>query len=299
MPFRIVNIGDSVPWGQGLAEGDKYDVLLKGALLAVHPEGVTLERFAHSGAIIGPGLGRTAPDGEVPVPCPTVLDQLHSIPTPGTVDLALVDGGINDVGVATILNPLAIVPPLTSVVHKACHDAMLALLRQASAAFTKPTCRILVTEYYPILSDLSDPLGIAAILHTYGLRAPDFVDETLFHNVVVDRCEEFFAASNSALSDAVRDAQDARITFVPSGFTDANAMFVPGTTFLWGLDLLNLLGPEDEVAAQRRPQCNLEFNGLLDFAQREQCYRVSAGHPNRPGAKQYEKQLLRALGLPV
>jgi len=52
--FRIVNLGDSVPWGQGLLESEKYDVIVKTTLAATHPV-VTLERFAHSGAVIGAG----------------------------------------------------------------------------------------------------------------------------------------------------------------------------------------------------------------------------------------------------
>ena len=71
----------------------------------------------------------------------------------------LLDGGINDVGVASILNPLALIPSLDARVVHACHDGMLVLLKKVIAKFSKPACRILVTGYYSALSARSDPAG--------------------------------------------------------------------------------------------------------------------------------------------
>ena len=68
----------------------------------------------------------------------------------------LLDGGINDVGVASILNPLALIPSLDARVVHACHDGML---KKVIAKFSKPACRILVTGYYSALSARSDPAG--------------------------------------------------------------------------------------------------------------------------------------------
>jgi len=294
MAYRIVNLGDSVPWGQGLKDEDKYDRGIQQALNPSYPGGADLDRHAHSGAVIDATAGRTALSGEVPVPRLTVVEQLQSVTTPETADLVLINGGINDVGVATILNPFAIVPPLSRRVHDACYTAMRALLQQACTRFTKPTCRIFVTGYYAILSDQSDPLGVEKLLHVYGVKVPDFIETETFHNIVVDRCEEFFSVSTAALTAAVRDAADPRIQFVPSGFTDANAMFVPGTSWLWGLT--DTLGPEDPIAGQRAPQCDLTFDDVWDVLERETCYRASAGHPTPAGALQFKAQLLAALG---
>lgn len=294
MPFRMVNLGDSVSWGQGLLEDQKHDVLVKDALSAAHPEGIALERLAHSGAIIGPGIGYSAGAGEVPVPCPTIIDQVGAVTSPNSVDLVLLNGGINDVGLVNILNPLMLVPPLATLVHRACYESMLALLRHASAVFAKPSAKILVTGYYPILSDQSDPLGISALLAAHALQAPTFIAQDLFHNAVIGRCEEFFACSTTALQDAVRDAGDVRIAFVSSGFTDANSMFAGPTSLLWGLGVG--FSPQDSVAAQRQTSCDLTFNDL-QTAEREVCYRASAGHPNPAGAKQFAVEILSALNL--
>src|SRR5260370_4330752 len=178
-PFRIVSLGDSVPWGQGLVEAQKYDSVVHGVLHARFPGGANLKRLAHSGAIIGaiPVLGNPA-NGEVPVPRPTIVEQCDNFTEdPGAVDLVVVNGGINDVGVATILNPFALVPSLSSKIRTACHDGMLLLLRKLSAKFTKPACKILVTGYYTILSDQSDPLGSRRLLALHGIAPPALIHE--------------------------------------------------------------------------------------------------------------------------
>src|SRR6266481_4913399 len=163
--FRMVTIGDSIPWGQGLLEDEKYDAMVKAALAPSHPGGMSLERFAHSGAVIGAfGATGVPQTGEVPGSRPTIIEQCDTLATPDTIDLVLLDGGINDVGVATILNPLALIPSLTSRITRACHDGMLVLLKRLAAKCSKPSCRILVTGYYPIVSDKSDPVGVKKLL---------------------------------------------------------------------------------------------------------------------------------------
>jgi len=292
-------MGDSLHWGQGLQENQKLDTLIQGALGPQHGGQVTVERLAHSGAVIGfhPAFGGPAP-GEVPVSRLTVAEQCDSFNnSPETVDLVLVNGGINDVGVANILNPFSFLPTLGSRIQSACHDRMLALLKKVAAKFTKPSAKILVTGYYFILSDQSDPLRAGDLLKIFGIPTPVPGEENLLLDPIIDRCEQFFADSTrhlqAAVAEANAQANDARIRFVPSGFTEANAVFVPATSLLWGVDAL--LNPEDPVAAQRRPQCDTTFPGPLEFLQREQCHRASAGHPNVAGAVQYKNQILAAL----
>jgi hypothetical protein len=74
--FRIVTLGDSVPWGQGLLESEKCDVLVAEALKQRLPDVVLEPRLAHSGAIIGVnGAGGNVAPGEVPVARPTIIEQ--------------------------------------------------------------------------------------------------------------------------------------------------------------------------------------------------------------------------------
>jgi lysophospholipase L1-like esterase len=298
MAFRIVSIGDSIIWGQGLLPNEKFDWLVQQALLPQHPEGVTLESLAHSGAVIGAtGVSGTPQVGEVPASRLSIIEQCDSYAnSPDTVDLVLMDGGINDVGVASILNPFALIPPLDARVRHACHDGMLVLLRKVAAKFSKPTCNIIVTGYYPILSAKSDPLGVIKLISLFGIAVPGFLDRDLdVINPVVNRCEAFFTDSTQQLKQAIVQANDPRIAFVSPGFTDANSAFVPGTSLLWGVTLDDDMSPQDPVAAARHPLCDIAHPDPLQILDREICYRASAGHPNVQGAAQFGRQILAAL----
>jgi hypothetical protein len=302
-PFRIVALGDSIIWGQGLLPEEKFTTLVQRALLPTHPEGVTLELFAHSGAVIGAsGATGTPQTGEVPASRLSIIEQCDGFTnSPDNVDLVILNGGINDVGVATILNPLALIPSLDTRVVRACYDGMLVLLKKISAKFSKSTCRILVTGYYPILSAMSDPVGVSKLLSLFGVAVPAFLENDFdFINPVLNRCEAFFKDSSAELMKAIADAGDPRITFVPSGFTDANSVFVPNTSLLWGLTLTEGLDPQDPVAASRHPVCNTAYPDPVQVLDREICYRASAGHPNVQGAVQFSKQIMAALrGIPA
>jgi lysophospholipase L1-like esterase len=299
VPFRIVTLGDSIIWGQGLLDSEKFAYLVQQALLPGHPGGVTIEPCAHSGAVIGvppeTPSGGPFPYGEVPASLATIIQQCDGFANaPDAVDLVLLNGGINDVGVATILNPLAVIPSLGSKVESACLHGMQALLRKVAAKFNKPSCRILVTGYYTIFSSKSDPLHLHKLMSLHGIGAPAFLAQRDLVNLVVSRCEQFFQKSTDNLQAAIGLVGDARIMFVPSGFVDDNAIFAT-SSYLWGLD--DLLNPEDPMAEVRQGQCNLSFPGLLEIAHREECYRASAGHPNIQGAQQYARQIRNVLGI--
>src|SRR6185503_10310851 len=77
-PSRVVVLGDSILWGQGLLEGDKIHSRVANLFedcLGSRPSEIT--SLAHSGATIGVGdtnLG-TRLDGEIATKFPTVLRQ--------------------------------------------------------------------------------------------------------------------------------------------------------------------------------------------------------------------------------
>src|SRR5262245_15941504 len=107
--IRIDTLGDSSPRGPAPMDAQKYATLLARALRSPATT-VSIERVAHSGAVIGDqdSGGLTAP-GEVPVPSPTIIEQCADFAKdPGSVNIVLLNGGINDVGVARILNPFAL-----------------------------------------------------------------------------------------------------------------------------------------------------------------------------------------------
>jgi lysophospholipase L1-like esterase len=297
MPYRIVAIGDSIVWGQGLLQAEKFDVLVQQALAPAHPEGVTLESSAHSGAIIGARGATGVPQvGEVPASRLSIMEQCDAFSNaPESVDLVLLDGGINDVGVSSILNPFALIPPLNVRVKHSCHDDMLTLLRKVGAKFSKPSCKIRVTGYYTILSAQSDPLGVIKLLSLFGIAVPPFVNSQRdVIDPVLKRCAEFSADSTRDLQQAVADSGDPRIRFVDNGFTEANSVFA-ANSLLWGLDLTDDLNPQDPVAATRRPLCDIAHPGPLELLPREQCFRASAGHPNVQGAQQFANKILATI----
>jgi lysophospholipase L1-like esterase len=294
--YRIVTLGDSVLWGQGLLEEEKLDTLLCAQIRSSKGFAASIERVAHSGAVIRGGSDEAGPaPGEVPVPRWSIEEQCERFANaPDTVDLVLLNGGINDVGVATIVNPLALIPTLKSLVEHACYARMGALLKRVSVKFSKRSARILLVGYYPILSGKSDPNGVDSLLSMHGVHPPYAASQRDRIRSPIARCEEFFSDSTLYLQRAVQHASDPRLQFVPSGFSDDNALFTGASSLLWGIDLNGTLSPQDPMAAARRPLCDAAF-GVTQLFHRETCYRASVGHPNVAGARALSGQLWAAL----
>src|ERR1044071_8534030 len=113
-PFEMLVLGDSVMWGQGLREEEKHYTKVREALeREIVCRKVNLRMLAHSEATILP-KHKFCPDapGEVPARRPTINAQVElavqdyagaGVPRE-SVDLVVVDGCINDVTVARIIN---------------------------------------------------------------------------------------------------------------------------------------------------------------------------------------------------
>jgi pyruvate/2-oxoglutarate dehydrogenase complex dihydrolipoamide acyltransferase (E2) component len=301
MSTYLVTVGDSVHWGQGLTRPNKLHTRVAHRLRAQDP-GLVEHHMAHSGAVIGVGATVVRPgvDGEVPVGSPTILEQVAAFPgDPAEVDTVLVNGGINDVDIRNILNPLLSSQRLSDLIQEHCLDSMRVLLEETVSRFPAARTRIVVTAYYPILSHRSKPFGIPLLLESEGLLAPATTSHlaTVGKNPVVEHCLLFWRESTTCLRQAV-DAVNAahppaRIRFVDPGFTERNAAFAD-EPWLFGMKL-GLL-PEDEVAGPRRSSCQAAIPAGEILA-REQCFRASAGHPNVWGAGRYADAIIAALGL--
>jgi len=119
--YNVLIVGDSIMWGQGLREEQKFyalaaDNFRNNILRGQHHINANVVRIvrAHSGATIGVGDNTSMRpiNGEVPTNYSTILQQVgqparvyHEMPHPDTISLVLVNGGINDIGVDFILNP--------------------------------------------------------------------------------------------------------------------------------------------------------------------------------------------------
>ena len=137
--------------------------------------GFYAESLAHSGATIGisddevEDTQREARlNGEIPTNYPTILQQVADFSDqPETVDLILVNGGINDVNVRRVIPSLSD-DNLLSLIERHCHQHMRTLLERTTAKFKKAT--VIVTGYYPMISEDSDLLLLEAFLIGLGLN---------------------------------------------------------------------------------------------------------------------------------
>lgn len=291
---RIVVLGDSVTWGQGLLAEHKFASLVGQALGCSAPP----EFLAHSGAIIGIGRANNtgASSSEIPDSYPTILAQCNSFAqSPDAVDLVLVNGGINDVDIRTILNPLTSFDALGDRTKLHCHNDMKNLLTAVAVKFTK--ARIVVTSYYPILSTDSDPLQVPKLLLLHGLALPNFVDAVPIVSKIISLCLQFWHDSQMWLGRAVTETNASlggdRFRFAVANFTEQNSVFA-SDAWLWGVNLD--LSPQDEVAATRIPACDIFYQGKpLEVLACEQCHRASAGHPNVDGASSFADAIEAAL----
>jgi len=295
--LRILVLGDSVAWGQGLREQEKYSTLVA-ATLAARNGGIKsyTSMLAHSGATIGAGDSTVLPAvaGEVPTSYPTALQQLDSYTgAPDAVDLVMITAGINDVNIRTVVNPLNTPSDFTSAIEQYSHKDLRALLSQVVARF--PNATIVTTGYYPILSDESDLLLVSAFLVAVGISIaslPGGVLSTLLVPKIATNCRAFHEQSTIAIQAAIDDVNDMlpspRILFADPGFTASNAALA-STPFVFGINAD--LSPQDGVAGERGGQCDLNSDRADGF----QCKRASIGHPNPTGARAYADAIIAAL----
>jgi lysophospholipase L1-like esterase len=293
MPYSMLVLGDSVTWGQGLLDGQKMHDIVRRALAPARGP-VSCRLLAHSGAVIGVDSGATAGscDGEVPTSFPTILQQCDAA-SDTNVDLVILDGGINDIDIRYILNPFTEEDDLADTTARFCGKDMAVLLDRALTRF--PAARIVVTSYYPILSQASHVGLLDDFMLTIGIPIGPLtrlIDDTLIYERIVSNCELFFTESTRALQGAIGAANAqarGRVGFAAPPFTEDNAALAPRA---WLFGIKGDLTPEDPAAAARHASCD---KCTKDFLRREQCYRASCGHPNVAGAEQFASAILAAL----
>ena len=346
--FRIVVLGDSVLWGQGLPQ-DQGEPTKIHELVAVglamrfsksdNKIGIHVKNLAHSGAIIGiaeDGSGRElgndrtdhAPDGrpsdnvglrqEVNTSYPTILQQAERDfeGRSDTVDLVILDGGINDVNVRKIL-PSIDDNDLKRRIRIHCRDNMETLLLRVTRKF--PSATVVVLGSYPIISLATDLGEIPGYLMRIGVATAVTAAFTQYFagSVAVaasmdkatraqlaHNCRLFYEESEMAFQQAI-DSVNAdifptsragarRVFLAAPEFEDADAVFAPKAK-LFGLNPGG--GPEDNstVRDPRIVACDAYYKG--DPIGGEICHRASAGHPNEDGAKMFAAEILATLDM--
>jgi hypothetical protein len=156
--YYILVIGDSVAWGQGLEEKDKFHSLVEKDIREKYSGANVYKKvLAHSGATIGIGdFAIEAPlYGEVPTSHPSILQQCDAFTgLKKTIDLILVNGDINDINVRTILNPLLSNTDLSNLINRHCYQDMKIPLTKIGSSHSN--AKVVVSGYYQLVSDDSD-----------------------------------------------------------------------------------------------------------------------------------------------
>lgn len=167
--FDLLVVGDSLVWGQGLEEKDKFYTLTKEWLESEafgRRVNVNLNVKAHSGATInltpreeaGLRKGGISDEryysSEINLGYPTITKQLdiarREYDSPDPVGMILVSAGITDLSVASILDPFGDNKKLRADIDRFCRDSMTEMLVHAAKLF--PKALIGVLGYYPMIS---------------------------------------------------------------------------------------------------------------------------------------------------
>jgi hypothetical protein len=181
-PFNVLAIGDSVMWGQGLQQADKFSYKTRDWIHGQLGIPVSLNVKAHSGAITYPDPGferyeSLSYDGEVPTDFPTISHQLDlassggpNQPAAGDVDLVLVDGCVNNIKVTNIILPAPDDGGLQSGIQGYCNQGMINVLNKTVQAF--PNADVIVIGYFRFISMSSDLRMVLPLFGALGMVIP-------------------------------------------------------------------------------------------------------------------------------
>jgi hypothetical protein len=289
----MLAFGDSIMWGQGLAENQKFATLVRDWMktnLLGRP--VTFVNFAHSGARVWPDTVQDALaplPGEVPAKFPSIHRQLHSaLDTltarnirPSEIDLVLLNGGINDIGVASILSPFASSGGVRDLTRDTISTRMNHLLPLAASLFSN--AKFIVPGYFPIVTEDSATPEVTALLGVLGgvLFTP------LVKQQLIANCSAFYTEADAGLRAAVT-AQNGRTpnrcVFADPGFSMYNG-YGASQRFLFNT------GESDPMVVSRKDSCGAAGMGLDVL-----CTSASMGHPNVNGAVKYANAMTAKLG---
>jgi hypothetical protein len=330
-PFNIVTLGDSIMWGQGLPEDWKFRNLVAGWLqsqLQGRPV-FSVPTHSHSGAriYVDPSQDvETGLPGEIPCPWPSITKQVDltlrdmlmlSLPPsppiqPGDVDLVLLNGGLNDVGVTTVLDPLKGVGAIRDATNMNCVNRMNTLLSKVMASF--PNATIVLLSYFPIVSNDTDSGQLGLLLSALGIVVTGNVVTGVIGGValkdqVVNQSNEFDKDCGSGFDSLVsqqsslRPQRTRQLHKVSSGIQSINAYAAPNSY----LHLVGDLTSYEVAGVAGNPiQNQPSASGVVAYTRARACATLSSppdplcvdasmGHPNQAGAMAYASAITGTL----
>ncbi|MCW2608596.1 MAG: hypothetical protein JWO60_3289, partial [Frankiales bacterium] len=266
---KLAVVGDSIEWGQGLKEQDKFWKIIQRDL---EQGGRRVEPtvYAHSGGVLA-GKSETCAKrpGEVPYSSPEVLAcQVPRVIADGA-DIVLLDGCINDVQVTEIIKgPLAV-----DARFDICERTLPAVVDALHEGL--PKAKIVLTGYYPFVSSLSlasPGLAAAKIQPFVGVGVA-------LTGVALSVGPGHFDRTFRDLAHEVLQGREDYLAFADPAFEPQHSLFVPGSSLLWE-------GTNDDVLVPRHQACH-EYIAVLDVGLYTKCNIASMGHPNVKGALRY------------
>lgn len=341
--FNMLVLGDSYAWQPGLLKQEKSFSLVAGQIadaLAGFRIVNTPRYFARSGADIGdedygapyidldnaapwPGAvpdgwwDDPSPNGNADYAAPSVWRQMTRammpttpvplpgpVPSPAQVDLIILSGGGNDVGVAHAVSPFEFANDHQNVrqrIQDFCGGRMKRLLPKLVTNF--PNARIVVTGYPQIFSQSSNSLELGKYLQILNLitlgPATDVILASVYKPAAIDASRVFAEETSKALQSAVNDAntltgEPRRVVFadVRPFWPEVSAYGAP-YSFFWHLTVP--LNPPDHTVDQRKPFCLSHPDAALNTLGVLKCAHGAMGHPNVEGAKAYAAAIGKAL----
>lgn len=330
-PFEFLVVGDSIVWGQGLDEKDKFYTLtadwLRNSALG-QPRDVNVKVKAHSGSTLkfhdeeAEKYRKAGRDEtyyykpEVNVGFPSVWKQIEvganeyrSEWKPSGADLIMLTGGITDIGVGKVLDPFGDNKKLAPLIEKYCRDDMFDVIEHAAALH--PNAIIVVVGYFPILSPKSSKSRLfnnwlESMSFPRGLKslANNGVIRPLFFNRLgrkgIARSRIWFDESNRCLQAAVdklnKKYERPRAVFVRSPVTEDSCLETPNS-LLFKMGKKGVV--EDPLYQTRTAECDKALPELkkttgIDYPVRL-CEIAAVGHPNPAGARAYAEVIKTAL----
>ena len=327
-PLEMLVLGDSILWGQGLKTEHKTWHHVKRWLEKNTGRRVVERIEAHSGAVIERSSltdNLTSSNPEVNVGLPTIYDQVEKAQRfysdPTRVDLVLLSGCGNDVGVQKLLDALR-VGEVDEMTQAKCGAPMENLLRRIAKTF--PSAHVIVTGYYPFFSeDTRNDFVVKGLARRFfntqrdggvGMSSKE-VFERLRRN-----SKQWYDISNSQIAEAVHKVNgeigQERIVFAKIDFPGPYS-FAASQTRLWNFNrspfrmvLLFLsfgkvlLPANDDVRRQRSASCDELYKQPGNETSEEKknrkalrlfCRYASLGHPNRKGALLYADSITNIL----
>lgn len=315
--FRMAVFGDSILWGVGLREENKiHSQLARWLQNEVFGEKRRVAKpllLAHAGATIFPTFDKR----ERPLPAsrfaeigssnPSIISQIDLAAeiyrrqgaSPEKVELIVVNGGANNLGVQNLLLMLFPNNEVIKRAEKYCFDEMREVFSKIADTF--PQARIVVVGYYQLISMQTKAVELPkSLLGLVGLRKLGalinipFYRDRWVRDSLARKSGYWQQYSDSSLNRAVEELNEARplkdlssqtglprAFFVPAPFKPENSYAAPDT-YLW--KLVSWGKSNDEKRAERKLLCRLE--GKKDLAY-SRCVKSALGHPNVKGAQAY------------